>query len=443
MELNQIPESTRTPSTSENIDCGTYLLRLAKRIFPICRSLTGNGTRETLRILSDEMGGLRLREVPSGKEVFDWKIPREWNIRDAYLLDPEGKKIIDFHTNNLHVVGYSVPVDRELELNELQKHLHSLPNQPSAIPYITSYYEERWGFCLTDAQRLSLKPGRYRAVIDSSLTDGNLTYADALIPGETDREIFLSSYVCHPSMANNELSGPVILTAIARWLKTLPRRKYTYRLALVPETIGAITYLHENLDHLKAKVDAGLVLTCIGDDRNYSFLPSRKGNTLADRAARHVLAHTDPAYRSYSYFQRGSDERQYCSPGVDLPMASIMRTKYGEYPEYHTSLDDFSVVTARGLEGGFRAVTRFIECLEMNETYRVTVLCEPQLGRRGLYPTMSTKDSQSQVEDVLNLVGHCDGTEDVLSLAEHMKRPLWKLRPLIDSLVQKDLLRRV
>ncbi len=390
----------------------------AKDLYPICRSITGAGVRETLSYIGNILPGLKIHEVASGTQVFDWTVPNEWSIREAFVKDEFGNKVIDFKKHNLHVVGYSVPVDEIMNLDELQAHLHSIPSQPDAIPYVTSYYSPRWGFCLTHNERLKLKTGNYHVYIDSTIDAGSLTYGELVIPGDSNEEIFLSTYVCHPSMANNELSGPCVTTYLAKWLSELKSRRYTYRIIFIPETIGSITYLSKNLTHLKRHVIAGFNVTCIGDDRAYSYLPSRNGRTLSDQAALHVLKHLAPNFKKYSFLDRGSDERQYCAPGVDLPIASIMRSKYCDYPEYHTSLDDLTFISPSGLEGGYSAIQKTIAVIEGNLIPQLNVICEPQLGKRGLYPLLSSKDRDSNVKIMMNVLAYCDGTNTLLDIAE-------------------------
>lgn len=381
---------------------------------------------------------MSIQEISSGEAAFDWTVPDEWTIRDAFIENEAGERIVDINNNNLHVLGYSTPVDEWLDLSELQSHLYSLPEQPDAIPYVTSYYKRRWGFCLSDNQRRSLKEGRYRAVIDADLKPGVLNYGEILIRGESLDEVFISTYVCHPSMANNELSGPVVTAALAKWLLSQPSLRFSYRIVFIPETIGSLVYLSRNLEDMKRRVKAGFNVTCIGDDRCYSFLPSRAGNTVSDRVAHHVLKNIDPNYKKYSWLDRGSDERQYCAPGADLPVATIMRSKYAEYPEYHTSLDTLGgVVTECGLAGGFAAVKSALEIIEADFKPVVTTIGEPQLGKRGLYPDISLKGSANNVRDMMNMISYCDGQRSLLEIAEMINVPFRQVfdlsRPLLDA----------
>jgi aminopeptidase-like protein len=428
-----------------NCEFGAEIYSLAKRLWPINRSITGDGVRQTLKILRELVPGMKIYEVPSGTRVFDWVVPKEWRVRDAYIITPSGNKICSFKENNLHLVGYSTPIAKSLPLEELQQHIYSIPEQPTAIPYITSYYKERWGFCMSQQMRDSLKNwgggGDYQVFIDAELFDGNLTYGEILVPGETDREVLFSTYVCHPSMANNELSGPAVTIFLAKRLLERGNNHFSYRFIFIPETIGSITYLSRNKDELKDRVVAGFNVSCVGDDRAYSYLPSRRGNTLSDRVAKHVLRHIAPDYVAYSWRDRGSDERQYCSPGIDLPIASIMRTKYGEYPEYHTSLDDLvNVVSPAGLAGGFSVLWQAIEAIEASVYPTVAVFCEPQLGKRGLYPTLSTRDSGKSVKLMMDLISYSDGDRSLLDIAELCDCPIGELLPIARKLGENRLL---
>lgn len=418
---------------------GGQIYYLMQRLWPICRSITGPGVRETLNIIREKIPELLIHEVPTGTPCFDWEVPREWSVRDAYILTPDGKKIADFRINNLHLVSYSIPIEMEVDLETLESHLHSLPDQPEAIPYVTSYYKPDWGFCLPHNVRVRLKPGRYLVKIDSTLSDGCMTYGSIILPGRESREVFLSTYICHPSLANNELSGPCVTAQIACWLKTMDRR-YTYRIIFIPETIGAILYLSRHLEELKKNVIAGYVLTCVGDDRAWSFMPSRKGNTLSDAVARHVLRHMAPDFREYSFLERGSDERQYCSPGVDLPVASIMRSKYATYPEYHTSLDNLGFVSPQGLEKSYIAYTRAIQTIESNCTPKTRVLGEPMMSKRGLRATTGKLGSANNTKSMMNLLAYSDGRNSMLDIANIIGIPAWELQLIAGKLNNENLL---
>ena len=420
---------------------GQEIYNFAQKLWPLNRSITGEGVRETLSEIKKLIPALKLHSIPSGTNVFDWTVPREWSVTEAYIVTPSGERVCDFNVNNLHLLGYSIPFEGRVSLKDLKEHLYTRPDQPDAIPYITSYYEERWGFCLSQDQYDQLEDGEYYVKVDTKHFDGVLNYGELIIPGKSSQEIFLSTYICHPSMANNELSGPTVVTYLAKWLLELEQLDYTYRIVFIPETIGSITYLSLHHDYMKKNIIAGFNVSCIGDERAYSYLPSRNGKTLSDSVAKHVLKHTDSNFKSYSWLDRGSDERQYCAPGIDLPIASIMRTKYGQYPEYHTSLDDLeSVVTPNGLDGGYWALRRAIEAVEKNKKYHVTVFCEPQMGKRGLYPTLSNKKSGEKVRLMMDLISLCDGKRFLLEIAESVNTPIWELYELIETMVSHKLL---
>jgi len=428
------------PDPTKTNVLGEEMLSWISDLMPLNRSITGQGLRQTLSYIQDRLPGFTIHEVATGTPAFDWTVPDEWNVTAAYLEDEDGNRFADFSTHNLHLVGYSEPINQWLSWEDLQPHLYSLSDKPDAIPYITSYYQKGWGFCLSHNERETMKPGRYRAVVEATLEPGSLSYGELVLPGESTQEVLLSTYVCHPSMANNELSGPAVVTALGQWLATQDR-KYTYRLVFVPETIGSIVYLSRNLDHMKANTLAGFQVTCVGDDRAYSYLESRLGNTYADRILRHVLHHHAGDYDSYDFTIRGSDERQYCSPGVNLPVATFCRSKFGTYPEYHTSLDDLSVVSAKGLRGALEVLQKCVQAIEINARHLATIPCEPQFGKYDLYPKVDTVGSGIDIRPLRDLYAYSDGNHDLLDIAERMDRPISDYYDVLDKLKACGLLK--
>ena len=417
---------------------GIEMYELLRRLFPLCRSITGEGVRDSLRIIADHIP-IKISEISTGTKAFDWTVPKEWVIKDAYITDKNGNKIVDFKKNNLHVVGYSTPVNKTVDISELQQHLYSLPEQPDAVPYVTSYYKEHWGFCIAHNDRVNLDQGAYSVFIDSELKIGSLTYGELIVPGDSEKEIFLSTYICHPSMANNELSGPVVTTFLAK-LVLSKKRRYTYRIIFIPETIGSIVYLSKHLNEMKRNIIAGFNVSCVGDNGVFSYLPTRNGNTLADKVALNILSYKQPDFIRYSFLDRGSDERQYNAPGVDLPVCCIMRSKYGEYPEYHTSLDSLDFVRPTALFGSYDVLSTCLLAIEQNKRYKINCLGEPQLGKRGLYPTISTKSSAGQVRELKDFIAYADGESDLIDISNKINVPVWKIYPIVEKLSKADLL---
>ena len=422
------------------------LMKLARELFPVCRSITGDGVRETLKRLG-EIVPLQVSEFSSGTEVFDWTIPKEWNIRDAYVKDLTGKRIIDFKKSNLHVLGYSIPVNTRMKGAELKNYIYTLEEMPEAIPYKTSYYKERWGFCLEHNRVDEIDDNAiYEVCIDSTLEDGSLTIAEGYIKGETDKEIFLSTYICHPSMANNELSGPLVQTEIYRRLMEVKDKlRYSYRFAYVPETIGSITYLAHYGDVLKEKVIAGYVLTCCGDEGDFTYKRSRQKNALVDRATENVLKSYGQKYKVVEWSPLGSDERQYCSLGFNLPMGSLTKTMYDEYYGYHTSLDNLDFISEKGLQSAVDAYWDIIQGIEVNDKYlNLNPCCEPQLGKRGLYPSLGyQKDICYEVDKILFLLAYSDGKMDIVEIADKFGGKASEFRDTVEKLVTSGLLERV
>ena len=421
-------------------EIGRKMFDLCGEMFPINRSITGNGVRQTFDIIRKIIPDMKLYEVPSKTQAFDWEVPKEWNIEDAYLEGPDGEKIVDFKDSNLHVLGYSVPVDKYLSLDELKEHLYSLEDQPDLFPYVTSYYKERWGFSLSQNRKNELKEGTYHAVIKSTLENGSLTYGELIIPGETDEEIFISSYTCHPSMANNECSGPALLTYLAKYVSEMPKRRYTYRFVLAPETIGALVYLSRNLDVLKSKVVAAFNLTCVGDDRTYSIVHSKYADTLSDKVLESVLKYHYPGYKDYSFIYRGSDERQYQAPGADIPMVVLCRSKFHVYPEYHTSADNMDIISPDGLAGSYDVMLQCIDILENNRKIRIKTIGEPKLGKYGLVPTMSSKETYKETLIIKDVCAYADGKNDLLDLSRIIGKPVSEIIPVVNKLKDAGLI---
>lgn len=419
---------------------GRRLHEDAAHILPWTRSLTGPGVRQTLDWIAAQLGDLAITSIPTGEPIFDWVVPDEWSLQEAWIEGPDGSRIVDAADSNLHVVNYSEPVDKVLGRDELDSHLHSLPLIPDAVPYVTSYYKRRWGFCLADAVRKSLPEGDYRAVIRSTLEPGHLTYGEYVIPGESDEEILLTTYVCHPSMANNETSGIVVTTMLAQWLAVLPRRRYTYRILYCPETIGAVAFLTRRHDHLKEWLKAGFVITMVGDDRGYSYTETPRADTLADRIGRHVvnMMTNTPSIRPHTL--RASDERQFCAPGIDLPVGCLMRA--GRYPEYHTSEDNLDLVSPTGLYGGFELARLCLAALENNALPKWTVRGEPFLSRHGLRGTIGGVRALPEFQMIVsNILAFSDGTRDLVSIAEMLEMSLFQIYPVYEQLAQAGLLK--
>tara|TARA_B100002052_G_scaffold296144_1_gene323976 strand:+ start:1881 stop:3173 length:1293 start_codon:yes stop_codon:yes gene_type:complete len=416
------------------------------KLFPITRSLTGQGVRKTLGIIKNQVPILKIKKFKSGSKVFDWKIPSEWNVYDAYVLDKNNVKIIDFKKNNLHLVGYSIPINKFLSKKELLKNLHFLKDQPNAIPYVTSYYKKRWGFCISYNQYKKFDKNYssndlFKVVIVSKFKkDGDLNYGEVILKGNSKKEILVSTYICHPSMANNELSGPIVSMGLINYFRKKKLKK-TIRFIFIPETIGSISYLFKNIKHLKKNVLCGYNLSCIGDERQHSCMFSKYKNSPSDEAiieAYRILK--IKKFKIYSFLKRGSDERQYNSPGVDLKISSIFRTKYGEYPEYHTSLDNFNLVTLKGCIGGFNVAKKSIEVIQKRIYPKCKTICEPQMGKRGLYSTLSTKNYSNLYQTYMNFLQYADGTNSLEKISNFIKLDLKHVNKIYRVLYKNGLI---
>lgn len=427
---------------------------LFDELFPICRSMTGEGFRRSLTIFQRHMP-LEIETVPSGTTVFDWTVPPEWNIRSAVLTAPDGRVLADLSKSSLAVVNYSEPIDCRLNLADLRPHLHSLPAHPDAIPYVTSYYKRTWGFCLPDRVVRSLQEGEYHAFIDSDFSDdGGVQFAQCVLAGDCDNEILLTSYLCHPSLANNELSGPLVLLGLYDRISRWPRRRFTYRFLLNPETIGSLCYLHRHSSHLQQKLISGIVLTCLGGPaQNLSFKMSRRGDSLVDRTINYLHAKEGYPIEIRPFDPTGgSDERQYCSPGFNLPVGQLARTVYGQYPGYHNSLDTKEFMGISNLVRSIDEVEEILQSMEAGSHYvNLKPFGEPQLGRRDLYPNMNSALTRSKSSDVvmdarqflnrlLTVLNYSDGLHDMMDIASRCGCKLSELSPVVGKLEEAGLL---
>lgn len=421
---------------------GEGMHALIAELYPIARSITGDGVRETLRRLQKRIP-LLVHEVPTGTRVFDWTVPREWNIRGAWIRDPQGETVVDFRDSNLHVVGYSAPVHRRMPLRELARHVHTLPDQPDRVPYRTAYYDDSWGFCMAHERFAGLADGEYEVRIDATLEEGSLTYGELHLSGEGEDEVLISCHVCHPSLCNDNLSGIAVATYLARALARLDRR-YSYRFLFIPGTIGSITWLARN-EEKAGRIRHGLVLAGVGDAGVLNYKRSRRGGAEIDRAVEHVLRHSGSEYGIRDFIPYGYDERQYCSPGFDLPVGCLMRTPWGEYPEYHTSADDLDFVQARSLADTLERCLEVIDVLENNDAYlNRNPKCEPQLGRRGLYDRVGGQaDRGDRIMALLWVLNLSDGAHDLLAIADRAGLPFDRIRWAAENLVECGLLERI
>ena len=398
-----------------------------KNLFPICRSITGNGIKKSLLLIKKKYPKLKIKTVSTNTKAFDWKVPPEWNIRDAYVLDQKGNKVLDFKINNLHLVGFSQNINSIISKKELLKRLHYRKDIPNAIPYVTSYYKKYWGFCTTYNHYKQINKNyktnyKFKVFINVKFNySGKLRYGELILKGKSKKEILVSTYICHPSMANNELSGPIVSMSLIKFFSKFNKLNKTIRFIFIPETIGSIVFLSQNLKYLKKWCIGGYNLTCIGDDRNHSCLLSKYENSPSDKCLIDAYSSLGIKFKKYSFLRRGSDERQYNSPGIDLGITSIFRSKYGEYKEYHTSLDNFDLVTLKGITGGFNVAKKAISLLLNSEIPFVNVLCEPKLSKINLYPTLSKVNykfkQQTFSKKLLNFIQYCDGRNNVIEIA--------------------------
>jgi aminopeptidase-like protein len=418
------------------------MFELIRRLYPICRSITGNGVRQTLRILQEHIP-LTVHEIPSHTPVFDWTVPREWNIRDAYIKNSNGERIVDFHKCNLHVLNYSLPVHKRVSLAELKDHVFTLPGKPDWVPYRTSYYKENWGFCLSQNQLETLPDGDYEVFIDASLEDGSLTYGECFLKGQTADEVLISTHVCHPSLANDNLSSIALAVFLSKRLSE-HSTKYSYRFLFTPGTIGSITWLSLNEARVR-QIKHGLVLACVGDAGKITYKKSRRGNAEIDRAAMHVLKNSGNPHAICEFSPYGYDERQFCSPGFNLPVGCFMRTPHGQFPEYHTSADDLEFIDLQALADSFSTCLAILNVIEKNGVYlNQKPKCEPQLGKRGLYGAIGGQSGdKTQEVAMLWVLNLSDGEHTLLDIAEKSKLKFGSIRNAADALLKHEILAEI
>ena len=422
-------------------EAGKEMYELMQELYPICRSITGNGVRQTLNILKKDIP-LEVHEVASGTEVFDWTVPKEWNIKDAYVKNSKGERIIDFKKSNLHVLNYSVPIQKKVSLGELKKHLFTLPEHPDWVPYRTSYYNEDWGFCISHSQFTGLKEDTYEVCVDSSLENGHLTYGEYYIEGETSDEVLISIHICHPSLCNDNLSGIVLAVSLAKYLSQTSLR-YSYRFLFIPGTIGSITWLSLNESRV-SRIKYGLVVVCVGDSGKFTYKKTRQQNADIDKIVEHVLRYSDNDFEIIDFFPYGYDERQYCSPGFDLPVGCLMRTPHGQFPEYHTSADNLDFVKPENLAISLSEYLSVLNIIENNKKYlNQNPKCEPQLGKRGLYKKIGGQDGDSEAFQlamlwVLNL---SDGKYSLMDISERSRLGFELIKDAADTLTEHGLLK--
>tara|TARA_B100001248_G_C27391748_1_gene462805 strand:- start:795 stop:2045 length:1251 start_codon:yes stop_codon:yes gene_type:complete len=413
------------------------MYNLIKELYPIQRAITGNGVRETHKKIK-EIIPINTHEIKSGTKVFDWIVPKEWNIKNAYVKDSKGNKVIDYKLHNLHIVVYSIPFKGKVTLDELKKHITTLPEFPDWIPYKTSYYNKDWGFCMKHNDFLKLKDEIYEIFIDSELKDGSLTYSDLIIKGKTDKEILLSTYTCHPSMCNDNLSGPALLTYLAKYLLEKQNNYYTYRIVFIPEAIGSVVYVNQNYDNLKKNVIGGYVIGFVGDNGNFTYLQSRQENQLTDKVTMFCLDNNTKSYRLRDHTVCGMDERNYNFPTVDLNVGALMRTKFFEFDEYHTSADNLNFICENALNESLEMYKKCIDIFENNKIYQVNSICEPRLGIHGLWDIGATKYKKKDIFRFI--IYYCDGKHDLIDICKKIKRNYEDVKNAINILYEKNII---